>query len=253
MTCQQARALKHAYADGEVDVLRLIEMEEHLRDCPACFRACENVRTLKSAFKSDTLYFKAPAQLKKQVRATLRAADRNAAGRRTFSWAWLKLAIPVGATALATLALMMILQRPSADGHLVQEATSSHVRSLMAGHLTDVASSDQHTVKPWFAGKLDFSPRVIDLSERGFPLVGGRLDYLGDRPVAALVYQRHKHLINLFIWPAAGGRADGTEQITARQGYNLVRWTQAGMAHLAVSDVNARELLEFVHALQSVR
>jgi anti-sigma factor RsiW len=208
---------------------------------------------LKSAFKSEALYFKAPPQLKQQVRAALRASEAQAYRRRTFSWAWLKLAIPMGATALAALVIIVTLRRPSGEGLLAQEVTASHVRSLMAGHLMDVASSDQHNVKPWFAGKLDFSPRVIDLSERGFPLVGGRLDYLGNRPVAALVYQRRKHLINLFIWPDAARGADMKEQVSVRQGYNLVRWTQAGMTHWAVSDVNARDLLEFAHALQSAR
>jgi anti-sigma factor RsiW len=120
----------------------------------------------------------------------------------------------------------------------------------MASHMTDVSSSDKHTVKPWFNGKLDFSPSVTDLTDQGFPLVGGRLDYLANRPVAALVYQRRGHFINLFIWPIAP--APDTDQKTSpRQGYHLVHWTKSEMTYWAVSDLNQRELEEFVQRIRS--
>jgi anti-sigma factor RsiW len=136
------------------------------------------------------------------------------------------------------------LQRPGADQFLATQLIASHVRSLMANHLTDVASSDQHTVKPWLDAKLDFAPPVVDLSSEGFPLVGGRLDYLDNRPVATLVYQRRKHFINLFVWPAASDSAKTTKAIT-HQGYQLLHWADPDFNYWAVSDVNANDLQTF--------
>jgi anti-sigma factor RsiW len=131
----------------------------------------------------------------------------------------------------------------------MQEVISGHVRSLMANHLTDVTSSDQHTVKPWFDGKLEFSPPVPDLTTQNFPILGGRLDYVGNRPVAALVYRRRQHVINLFIWPSTPAAGGGETQLTQR-GYNLIHWTTAGMVYCTVSNLNLEELQEFVRLVQ---
>ena len=250
MNCQEIEALSHAYADRELDLVRATEVEQHLSGCRACSQAYENIRALSSALKSSDLYFKAPAHLKKHIRASVGAENKAASTlphshAPTFSWwHWLTRGLPIAATALIAFLLATSFIRPSPDERLAQEVTACHVRSLMATHLTDVASSDQHTVKPWFDGKIDFAPPVKDLVAQGFPLVGGRLDYLQNRPVAALVYQRHKHLVNLFIWPATRSSKE-TEKPAVRQGYNLLHWNESGMTFWAVSDLNPVELREF--------
>lgn len=257
MNCQEARELTHAYADGELDLLHSLRVEEHLRVCAACARDYQSVRSLKSALGGGSLYFDAPAGLRERVRRGVRAEVEGQRAevegkpvRAAFSWRWLAFAGSLAAVVLAVSVLLFARRGPSADDLTAREVVSSHVRSLMANHLNDVASSDQHTVKPWFEGKLDFSPPVTDLSGRGFPLVGGRLDYIGDRPVAALVYQRRQHLINLFVWPSPE-ESGGGSKVAVRQGYNLVRWHAAGMTYWAVSDLNLSELQEFAQALQN--
>jgi anti-sigma factor RsiW len=159
-------------------------------------------------------------------------------------WNWLGLAAAIMLAAIVGFNVLPRAQRVGPDQFLATQLIASHVRSLMANHLTDVASSDQHTVKPWLDAKLDFAPAVVDLSEKGFPLIGGRLDYLDNRPVAALIYQRRKHFINLFVWPA-GSDAAGTTKAMTRQGYQLFRWVDSDFNYWAVSDINAKELQEF--------
>ncbi len=165
----------------------------------------DSLKALQSAFKQSDLAYRAPNSLRRSVRQIARPSeDREVRLPRDLQWFWKWLAM--GATAVAVLAIALRPMGMSPNDKLVGEVTSAHVRSLMAEHLTDVLSSDQHTVKPWFAGKLDFSPGVTDFAEQGFALVGGRLDYLDGRTVAALVYKHNKHFINVFIWPAANAR-----------------------------------------------
>ncbi len=249
MNCKDAQHLLHAYVDGELDVLNNLHLEEHQRACASCARDYQNQQALKDAMSDGSLYFHAPANLQRRVRSLVREADKTERGQSVWSWRWL-----VGASlALFAIIIGVLVFGSSGAANeelLAQEVVSSHVRSLMASHLTDVPSSDQHTVKPWFDGKLDYSPTVRDLAAQGFPLVGGRLDYIGNRGVAALVYQRRQHFINLFIWPATGD-ASGGNKMAVRQGYNLIHWTRAGMTYWAVSDLNISELQEFAQALQN--
>ena len=244
MNCRDFNELTHAYADGELDVIRALELEKHFADCANCSRAYQNLRALKSAFQSPQLYFSAPVALQRKLRSSIRT-QQPATPNTGFNWREIfRIAMPAAAVALVALLLVPYLLGTSRQNQLIQEVVSSHVRSLMVDHKTDVASSDQHTVKPWFQGKLDFTPPVTDLADHGFPLIGGRLDYFQGRPVAALVYQRHQHVINLFVWPSPQEGATPPVLTTSR-GFNLIHWSASGMNYWAVSDLNRDELAEF--------
>jgi anti-sigma factor RsiW len=250
MNCKDAQNLINGYVDGELDLVRNLEIEDHIQDCALCARGYKNHQVLRNAIKTGSLYFKAPEDLQRRIQLSLlKEAKAGAVPRLLPKW-WFNIAAPMAAAAVVVLALVPFLRGPSADDLLAREVVSSHVRSLMASHLADVPSSDQHTVKPWFAGKLNFSPPVEDLAKQGFPLIGGRLDYLEDRPVAALIYQRNKHFINLFVWPSESSSEVGTKTVS-RQGYNLSHWTRSGMMYWAASDLNSAELQEFVELVQN--
>lgn len=249
MGCNETQHLLDGYVDGELDSTSTLEIEQHLQACAECSRAYNNQLALRTAIGAGSLYFTPPANLQKRIQASLRQESKSKTVPGVLSWRWIGIATALAAVLLITLGLVHVLSIPSADDPLTQEVLSSHVRSLMANHLVDVPSSDQHTVKPWFNGKLDFSPLVVDLAKQGFPLIGGRLDYLDNRPVAALVYQRRKHVINLFIWPSTHNADTGTQMVT-RQGYHLFSWTKAGMTYWAVSDVETSELQQFVQLIQ---
>jgi len=248
MNCEDYRQLIDAYADGELDSANLLGVERHLEECEACRRAHERVIYLRRAISEGSLYFSSPAGLESKLRAALSSPKPE----RT-SWmpklAWASLAF---AALLTIVVVGIVLTRPttSNDDLLAKEIVSSHVRSMMANHLTDVASTDKHTVKPWFEGKLDYAPVVTDLAMDGFPLVGGRLDYVFGRPVAALVYQRNQHVINLFVFPDQG-RGEPSRKLLITQGYNVFRWQDGGMMFWAVSDLNASELQEFVDKIKT--
>lgn len=245
MSCRESQELLHGYADGQLDLVRSLEMERHFRECPACSREYENLRGMRSAMSGSLPYFQPRAGLERRLHARLRA--ESGAGRFAPPWRWAAVAAMVVLTAAVTWRTTLVGHRPAEI--LAEEVVSSHVRSLMAEHLTDVPSSDRHTVKPWFNGKLDFSPTVADFPDQGFALSGGRLDYLGGRSVAALVYRRRQHVINLFVWPAPQ-QADAEIQTTDRQGYHALDWTKAHMNYWAVSDLNVRELTEFAELIR---
>ncbi len=248
MDCAEIDLTLQAYLDGELDLPSSLEVERHLQACQACSQAYRGYRSLRSAMSAGPLHFEAPAGLRKRVRSSLRRMNRTEAGSSPRWWRRKVLWIPLAA-AIAMFAALPFLVRTPVESLLAQEVVAAHVRSLMPGHLTDVLSSDQHTVKPWFNGKLDFSPPVPELAGQGFPLLGGRLDYIGTRPVAALIYQRRKHLINLFVWPSQ--RSDkSAEAAVTQNGYHATRWTQSGMTYWAVSDVSEADLREFVNQLR---
>ena len=245
MNCQQARPLIDFYADGELDAAGIVELEKHIHDCPACALAWRNAQGLKKALKQDALFFTAPTELCRAIKAELRSQVETKSWWDFRNWNWLTAATTSFATVCLALLLTLSLTRPSAQQRLTQEIVSSNIRSLMADHMLDVVSTDQHTVKPWFNGKLDFSPPVKDLAAQEFPLIGGRLDYIGGRSVAALVFHRNKHVINLFIWPV-NEKDSKPVSLTPIQGYNVIHWSEANMTFWAVSDLNEKELMEFV-------
>jgi anti-sigma factor RsiW len=249
MKCNEVQNLLHPYSDGELDLVRQVEIEEHLSDCSECGEQEKNLRSLRTAISTSTLYQRAPSALRERVQNANPPEIREV--RRHSSMPWPAIAAGVLLVFGAGVAIGVVFGRrgSSADELLADRIVASHVRSLQAEHLTDVVSSDRHTVKPWFRGKLDFSPAVPDLSAEGFKLSGGRLDYLEDRPVAALVYFNRQHAINLFIWPAGTDENKDVRRL-AHHGFNIRSWQHAGMNCWTISDLNGEELDEFVRLYQ---
>jgi anti-sigma factor RsiW len=225
VNCELTQRYVPGYLDGELDLVRAIEMEAHLKECPACAQELESLKALRAALQRNSLAYSAPAGLREKIRLSLPASPAMDARERKFKWPSLHVWEFAGAFALLVLIsisgwqLTSRLRLPSSDQRIAAEVFASHVRSLEGNHLLDVISTDQHTVKPWFDGKLDFSPPVEDLASDGFPLIGGRLDYLEGRQVAALIYQRRKHFINVFVWPnaAQSGANQPTQVIQSEQ------------------------------------
>jgi mycothiol system anti-sigma-R factor len=265
MNCEEIANLMDGYLDGELDALTSRKIEQHLQGCPKCEQAYEVETAMVHAISQGAPYYKAPLELRERIQVSLREAigattSRGGAGEGSLPvrrpeavrrgvvfdmpWNWLALAAAIVLAAIVGSTLLPRLRQPGADQFLATELIASHVRSLMADHLTDVASSDQHTVKPWLDVKLDFAAPVTDLSTQGFPLIGGRLDYLDNHSVAALVYQKRKHFINLFVWPTTPADSKA-QKMVERQGYHLLHWTDGDFTYWAVSDVNVSDLQNF--------
>jgi anti-sigma factor RsiW len=238
--CTLDRHLLEGYIDGELNFERTLEVEAHLASCSGCSSEAQNWRNLRGALQRSDLYYRAPAKLEEKIRALAPRENRSERLSWFQRWAWAGGGAAFAASALLIIFMVLPQAAPSAD----QEIVASHIRSLMADHLMDVISTDQHTVKPWFDGKLNFAPPVLDLKDQGYPLAGGRLDYLENRTVAVLVYHRALHSINLYIWPAAD---NGISPVHGRsiQGYSVLSWKKNGFEFRAVSDLNASELGEF--------
>lgn len=250
MNCQEVRTVMDGYLDGELGPLHNREIEGHLQGCALCSNAYHAQQALQAAIRSSALYVKSPVALQQRIRSSLRQGRNPRFTLRAMPWRWAGIAASLAAAAVLTWHLGLPLPGPAADDRLIREVTADHVRSLMVTHLMDVSSSDRHVVKPWFTGKLDFAPSVVDLTDQGFPLIGGRLDYLDDRAVAAVVYKRRDHVINLFIWPITHASFEDSRPVTY-QGYHHLHWSHSGMSFWAVSDLNTRELQEFVRLLQT--
>ena len=238
MTCRQAQPLLSAYFDRELDVTTSVDIEAHVRECVRCSAALQQHAALRPSLRAAALVFTPPGGLERRVREAVRREAGPIRPSVLLPWRWV--AVPLAATLAAALAWSVAVHR-GGEEVLSAELVSSHVRSLMVDHLLDVATSDQHAVKPWFNGKIDFAPPVADFTASGFPLVGGRVDYIAGRAVAVVVYQRRQHVVNVFIWPS--GNEDGPAlRHVAFKGYHLLGWTRSGLTFWAVSDVNGADL-----------
>jgi anti-sigma factor RsiW len=248
MDCKRADNLLDAFLDSELDPLHSLEIEAHLRECQRCTNALQSRRRLQEALRTHLPTYTAPPDLRRRIHRAAKPAMR-------FNFRALALAaallLAVSAATWIT-AAAVLHPRPDPNAQLALAVESSHLRSLQPGHLTDVLSSDQHTVKPWFAGKLPYTPPVQKLDDQGFPLIGGRLDVIDGQPVCALVYQRRKHTINLFIWPTS--ESDTSPQpTTTSTGHHILHWNSAGMTWWAVSDLSAEDLQTFASALRAAQ
>ena len=251
MKCEETRELLDAFHDGELQPATRAAVETHLRSCPSCSAALaahEAVRAKVRALGRTP----APEQLAAKIRKSLTASDAEARSKASSAPSWRAMAAShLLAVALGGAAVFGLVQGRDARSFAIQETVDAHVRSLIDERtLMQVASSDSHNVRPWFMGKLDFSPAVAELDKEEFPLLGARVDYLANRYVAALVYGRRKHRINLFVAPTDGVVGAGIAS-TARNGYNILEWQAGGLSYRAVSDIDAAELVQFAELVRA--
>jgi len=252
MDCKEARLMTHAYADGELDVLTTARIESHVKNCAGCKQRLGELSALRASFKKALPYFKTPEGLQNRIQAGLRKSEKKPRPLASSYRLWARMGAVMAAVIVLSASLLVVMKAPSTNDDVAHEVISSHVRSLMAEHLTDIRSTDQHTVKPWFTGRLDFSPPVRDFASEGFALAGGRLDYLDNRQAAALVYQCRNHVINLFVW---SDDREQSQSVSAHgsQGYHAYAWGQAGMRFWVVSDLNESDLSQFVRLMRTVQ
>ncbi|HET7362430.1 MAG TPA: anti-sigma factor [Burkholderiales bacterium] len=258
MDCTETLSRLHAYLDQELDRPSTAAIDQHLSSCPTCKASFAALAALRVGIRRHADYrHGAPAELAERIRTRLGIAHAPATiSRPRWQWPqwgrWLPMGAVAAAAALISWTAAIQYAGLSAGDPLAEQVVAGHARSIVTSHLIEVASSDQHTVKPWLSSKLDFSPPVPDLAAAGFALAGGRLDYLDNRAVAALVYRYRQHVINLFVWPEEQS-GDARPQALAKHGYNVLRWRSGGMNFWAISDVNAAELQTFAEAYASAR
>jgi anti-sigma factor RsiW len=236
--CASMEFLLQADVDGQLDIGDAAGLAAHLAQCDACRQRRAALVALSARLRAEIVYHVAPAGLRRSIEAQLGITPKQRARE------WWRFAFPVGVGA-AFAAVLVFALIPGREDQMSQSVVASHIRALQPGHLMDVVSTDRHTVKPWFDGRLDYAPPVKDFAAQGFPLTGGRLDYLGGRPVAALDYRRGKHDIDFYVWPSAGSISVSPLQ-GVQNGYNFIRWSQDNMIFWVVSDLNPSELGDFV-------
>jgi anti-sigma factor RsiW len=245
MTCDEAEILLHALIDGELDAGHAREVEDHIAGCPRCAAALQTYRDMSKAVAGANLHYTAPPELRRRIEAALPQA--RAPSRRGVLRGF---AMGSAISAIAASGLFAVILRNDDEQRIQSEVVSAHLRSLQAGHLTDVLSTDQHTVKPWFNGRLDVAPPVVDLTAQGFTLIGGRLDYVDTRPIGAIVYRRRSHVINLFVAQTASTERRAAK-IESLQVFNIRHWSDRGLNYWAVSDLGPDELAEFGEKFES--
>jgi len=254
MNCTDSRSRLQAYLDQELDLPGVLGIDEHLASCEACKTIFVQQSALQSGIREHAVYYTAPGALKERIRGVIsRSAAETPANGVKSRWQQprfqrFQLGAAVAAAALVSWIAAIQYNTPPEAEFLAEQVIASHARSMLTTRLADVSTSDEHTVKPWLSSKLDFSPPVTDLTGAGFPLVGGRLDYLDNRPVAALVYGHSQHVINLFVWPDRGSGRSLPMQSLSKHGYNVLHWINGGMAFWAISDLNATEMKTFAEA-----
>jgi anti-sigma factor RsiW len=243
MNCNEARIQLSGYVDGELSTMQSSHLDEHVSSCASCQRDRSVQSFVRSEMRREVIRYHAPAALQRRIREKIQAATE--VSRKSWwsrlSWSMLT---PVAGAAFAVLVgtnVVIYASLPSNDDRLADEVLTSHVRALVVSHAIDVVSSDRHTVKPWYTGKLDFSPPVGDFVAEGFKLEGGRLDYVDGRTVAALVYEHGGHMVDVFIWPSTGASSERALNVE-RRGYNLIHASHGGMTYWLASDLESTEV-----------
>ena len=239
MNCEEAKNLIHPLIDGELDASHTREVEAHVANCAGCAQELAALRDLQKEIAASHLGYRAPENLRRKIDHILPHPAMRPSRREMLKG----FGLGAGLSAVAASAVFIMVVRNDADQRILGEVVSAHLRSLQPDHLTDVLSSDQHTVRPWFNGRLDVAPPVVDLTAQGFTLFGGRLDAIGGKVAAVIVYRRRVHIINLFVMSAPAERRPATMEMV--QGFNIRHWSEQGLSLWAVSDLNAHELQEF--------